>query len=88
LAYQIEVSEKAKGQLSKLGKVDARRITTFLRTRVALLDDPRSTGHGLSNALAGLWRYRVRDYRVIGEIQDIRLVALVIQIGHSSDVYL
>jgi mRNA interferase RelE/StbE len=87
LAYQIEVSEKAKGQLSKLGKVEARRITAFLRRRLAALDDPRSTGHSLTGQLSGLWRYRVGDYRIVCDIQDNRLVVLVVELGHRGEIY-
>jgi len=35
----------------------------------------------------GLWRYRVGDYRIICELQDNRLVVLVIEIGHRREVY-
>jgi mRNA interferase RelE/StbE len=37
--------------------------------------------------LAGLWRYRVGDYRIICEIHDGRLVVLVLTIGHRREVY-
>lgn len=37
--------------------------------------------------LSGYWRYKVGDYRVICDIQDERLVVLVIDIGHRSKVY-
>lgn len=87
MAWQIEVSARAKGQLAKIDKTEAKRITKFLGGRLSLLDDPRSTGHGLTGDLAGLWRYRVGDFRVICDIQDQRLVVLVVQIGHRGDIY-
>ncbi|MHB2264267.1 type II toxin-antitoxin system RelE family toxin [Aliihoeflea sp. PC F10.4] len=34
-----------------------------------------------------LWSYRVGDYRLICEIQDHRVVVLVIDIGHRREVY-
>ncbi|HYF33915.1 MAG TPA: type II toxin-antitoxin system RelE/ParE family toxin [Prosthecobacter sp.] len=37
--------------------------------------------------LAGLWRYRVGDYRVLCELRDNELVVLVIAVGHRRDVY-
>jgi len=55
--------------------------------RVALLEDPRSTGKALVGALGGLWRYRVGDYRVICEIRDGALLTLVVQIGNRREVY-
>ncbi|UGX88074.1 type II toxin-antitoxin system RelE/ParE family toxin [Phyllobacterium meliloti] len=71
-----------------MGETEARRIMAFLGTRIALLDDPRQTGKTLRGATLGsLWRYRVGDYRIICEIQDQKLVVLVIDIGHRREVY-
>lgn len=85
MVWRIELTQTAAKQLAKLGKVDARRITTFLRERV--VDDPRAAGKALTGALGGLWRYRVGDYRVICEIQDGALCVLVVKIGNRRDVY-
>jgi len=37
--------------------------------------------------LAGLWRYRVGDYRLICRIIDERCVVLALSIDHQSTVY-
>lgn len=44
-------------------------------------------GKGLTANQAGLWRYRVGDHRVICQLQEDRLLVLVVRIGHRSDVY-
>jgi mRNA interferase RelE/StbE len=44
-------------------------------------------GEPLKENMAGLWRYRVGDYRLICEIQNDVLQVLVINIGHRKDVY-
>ena len=41
-----------------------RRIKAYL-DEVCELEDPRSRGKGLSADLAGYWRYRIGDYRVL-----------------------
>jgi mRNA-degrading endonuclease RelE of RelBE toxin-antitoxin system len=46
-----------------------------------------STIHASSGPLATFWRYRVGDYRIICDMQDHRLVVLVVEIGHRRDVY-
>jgi mRNA interferase RelE/StbE len=51
------------------------------------LADPRSRGKSLSGGLKSLWRYRVEDYRIICDIQDDKLIVLVLKIGHRSEVY-
>jgi mRNA interferase RelE/StbE len=88
LVWQIEVSDAAKKKLAKMGRVEAKRITVFLRTRVAALDDPRQLGDALQGArFAGLWRYRVGDYRVLVDIRDEIVTVLVVGIGHRREVY-
>jgi mRNA interferase RelE/StbE len=74
--------------MGKLDKNEAKRLTTFLRQRLATLDDPRSTGKALTGPqLGAYWRYRVGDYRIICDIQDDVLCILVIEVGNRRDVY-
>ena len=58
-----------------------------MESRIASSDDPRSFGKALRHSQKGLWRYRVRDYRIICEIQNERVVVLVVAVGHRSKVY-
>ena len=51
------------------------------------MEDPRSTGKALAGNLAGLWRYRVGDYRIVCDIEDEVLLILVIDVAHRSKVY-
>lgn len=85
--WKIEYDEKAAGELMKLDREAARRIKKYLDERIATDDDPRRFGEGLTENLAGLWKYRVGDFRVIAEIQEQRIVVLVVRIGHRSKVY-
>lgn len=88
MVWQIELTATAAKQLGKLDKTDARRLTAFLRQRLAVLGDPRTTGKALTGPERGMyWRYRVGDYRIICDIQDHRLCVLVIEIGHRGEVY-
>jgi mRNA interferase RelE/StbE len=52
----------------------------------SLADDPRPAG---CEKLSGSERYRVRQgvYRIVYEIEDHRLVVLVVKVGHRRDVY-
>ena len=87
MAWAIEYTETARKQLRKLDKQTARQIIDFIDERVALLEDPRSSGKALIGALGGLWRYRVGDYRVICQIQDGALMILVVQTGNRLEVH-
>ncbi len=88
MAHNVELSESADRELSKLDVRQARRILKFLHERVAKLDDPRSIGEALHGSQLGeFWKYRVGDYRLICRIEDHRLVVLVLRVGHRKEIY-
>ena len=69
-----------------MDKQTARRIRDEL-AEIAKLEDPRSRGKALVGNLAGLWRYRVGDYRIICDIEDGVLVILVVDVAHRREIY-
>lgn len=87
MAWTLRLSETAKRQLGKLDASNAQTILRYLNRLVLETSDPRDRGSGLRANLAGLWRYRVGDYRVICRLEDHELVVLVLQIGHRREVY-
>ena len=86
MAWRAELSPRALKQLSKLDKPTARRIIDYLR-ETASSEDPRSRGKGLTGNLAGFWRYRVGNYRIIASIEDDELLILAINIDHWARIY-
>lgn len=87
MVWKIEYADTAKGQLRKLDKQTARRIVDFMDERIAEMENPRSTGKALTGPLGGFWRYRVGDFRVICDIQDVVLRVLVVQVGSRGEIY-
>lgn len=88
MAWTIEFDDKAIKQLKKMGNAESRRIRNYLHTRIKPLGDPRQKGRPLQGPeFSGLWRYKVGDYRIICDIQDGKLIVLVVEIGHRSSVY-
>ena len=88
MAWKVELDPAAAKELDRLDPQITRRILTFLHTRVAILDDPRSIGEALKGAkLGSFWKYRVGDYRIISSIEDGALRILVVRIGNRREVY-
>ena len=71
----------------KKWKQTQKEILRYFRERIATDEDPRRFGKALTQELTGLWRYRVRNYRMICNIEDNLLVVLVLSVGHRKDVY-
>ena len=86
-AWTVEFDDRARRELRKLDAKIQQTILRYLRERIAVAEDPRRFGKPLRRNLAGLWRYRVEDYRLICRLEDERVVVLVLQIGHRRDVY-
>ena len=84
--WGLETSPQFDKAARKLDPQVLRRIKAYL-DEVCELDDPRSRGKGLTADLAGYWRYRIGDYRVLVEVRDADLVIIAITLGHRSDIY-
>ncbi len=88
MAWRVELAESAAKQLRKLDPQVSRRILSFLRDRVAMLDDPRSIGEALRGKDFGdFWKYRVGDWRIIADLEDGVMLITVVRIGNRRDVY-
>jgi mRNA interferase RelE/StbE len=85
--WTVEFDERARRELRKLDGKNQQTILRYLRERIAVAEDPRRFGKPLRMNLAGLWRYRVGDYRLICRIEENRLVVLVLKLGHRREVY-
>jgi mRNA interferase RelE/StbE len=87
LTWTVEWDDRAVKELRKLDRQIQKEILAYFRERIATAADPRRFGKPLSRELAGLWRYRVRHYRLICNIDDDRVVVLVLHVGHRKHVY-
>ncbi len=83
MRYKIEILQSAQKQLSKIQHHQQNQIIENIRK---LSENPRPTGCKKLSARPA-WRIRIGDYRVIYEINDERILVLVITIGHRKEAY-
>ncbi|HKL86206.1 MAG TPA: type II toxin-antitoxin system RelE/ParE family toxin [Treponemataceae bacterium] len=86
MPFRIELSPKAHKQFYILDKPIQQQITKYINT-LAETENPRQRGKPLIGSLAGIWRYRIGDYRILFRIEDDILIILVLEIGHRKEVY-
>ncbi len=77
MSWVYRFDERALKELKKLGATAQKEILAYLDAWIATAEDPRRFGKPLRGRLAGLWRYRVDDYRIICQIRDDALLVLV-----------
>ena len=85
--WQIKWDSRALKELKKFDKQAQKDIIHYLKTRIGTTDFPRRFGKVLLSDKARLWRYRVKNYRIICNIEDEQLVVLVLRTSHRKDVY-
>jgi mRNA interferase RelE/StbE len=88
LIWKVEWDDRARKELRKLDRQGQNDILQYLRKRIASSENPRRFGKNLMYNKYGLWRYRVKNYRIICRIYDSELIVLVIRVGHRRNVYL
>lgn len=87
MKWHVIVSKEAMKQLKKMDKHTAALLTGWMRKNLEGCENPRLHGKALTANRTGQWRYRVGDYRILAELQDERVVILVIRVGHRRDIY-
>ncbi|MBR4356665.1 MAG: type II toxin-antitoxin system RelE/ParE family toxin [Butyrivibrio sp.] len=87
MMYHVEFTKNALKQLKNMDKSSASLILGWIRKNIEGCDNPRVHGKGLTANRSGQWRYRVGDYRIITEIEDDKVIVLVLNVGHRIDIY-
>ena len=84
MRYEVSVVPAALKTFVKLDKPIRRRLQSAID---GLAEEPRPHGSIALKGHAGMHRIRVGDYRVVYEVQDGKLVVLVVDLGHRSEIY-
>ena len=86
MAYQIKFDEKGKADFKQLDNSIKLKIKKYFK-KLEKVENPKAFGEPLKENLAGYWKYRVGNYRVVAEMKDNELIILVIAVGHRSIIY-
>ncbi|MFB2919019.1 type II toxin-antitoxin system RelE family toxin [Aerosakkonema funiforme] len=84
--YEVLLHPDAQNVYANAEKALAKKIARCLQQ---LEQNPRSHSNikALKGDLAGLYRYRIGDYRVIYSIEDEVVRVFVVAIAHRSEAY-
>jgi mRNA interferase RelE/StbE len=86
MIWKINLTTSADKEFSKLPKDSQLFIRSYLKDKV--MKSPREYGKSLvSSSKIKLWRYRVKNYRMICQIQDQDITVLVVRIAKRDSVY-
>lgn len=83
MTYKISILRRAQKQLAKIPANDYKKIKQAI---LDLAQDPRPSGAKKLKGRQG-WRIQQGDYRIIYEIQDDKLIVIVLDVGNRKDIY-
>ena len=84
MTYAIALAPPAARQLRKFDPQVRRRIQAVVEL---LATEPRPPAATRLVGGSGEWRVRTGDYRIVYEIEDDRLLILVLRVGHRREIY-
>jgi mRNA interferase RelE/StbE len=84
MIYHVTLAPAAARQLRKFEPQVRRRIQAAIEL---LATEPRPPASTRLVGGAGEWRVRTGDYRIVYEIEDARLLVLVLSVGHRREIY-
>lgn len=87
MEYKVIYSKDAIKSMKKLEKGQRFLLYSWIENNLVNTTTPRSTGKALKGASKDYWRYRVGNYRIIANIQDMEITILIINIGHRREIY-
>ena len=87
MSYSVEYTEDAVKQLKKMDRFTRTMILNWISKHLEGTENPYASGRALTGDRTGFWRYRVGDYRIISKIDNGRLIILLVEIGHRSNIY-
>ena len=87
MSWDYQIHEDAAADLDNLGPAARVEITTWLEKRIRGSANPEQLGKPLRGSKHGLWRYRVRDYRILCRLEKKILIVVVVAVGHRSGIY-
>lgn len=82
--YKVFIDPRAAKALLAISPVEQRRIEKKIDSLAAI---PRPPDCKKLQGVAGLFRVRAGDYRIIYQVKDRELVVLVVRVGHRSEIY-
>ncbi|MCF0065140.1 type II toxin-antitoxin system RelE/ParE family toxin [Dyadobacter chenwenxiniae] len=84
MSYTVQYEKRALKELSKLPATAVRQILTKIDS---LSTDPYQTGIKKLKGFENVFRARAGNYRILYEVNDGKLLIMIVVVGDRKDVY-
>ncbi|WP_322631716.1 type II toxin-antitoxin system RelE family toxin [Pasteurella atlantica] len=59
----------------------------IIKNNDLIASNPRIIGKNLKGNLKNYWRYRIGNYRLLVQIEDDKLILILLSAGHRKNIY-
>ncbi|MDP8163516.1 type II toxin-antitoxin system RelE/ParE family toxin [Pasteurella skyensis] len=88
MKYQIVTSRTFIKSMKKLDIYTQKQIKSWIiKNNDLIASNPRIIGKNLKGNLKNYWRYRIGDYRLLAQIEDDKLILILLSAGHRKNIY-
>lgn len=87
MKYRVEFEKRAIKDLKSIDKRQVILIMSWIENNLEGTNNPRKVGKALKGNLKDYWRYRIGQYRILVDINEKKLIILVISVGHRKNIY-
>ncbi|MCL1797816.1 MAG: type II toxin-antitoxin system RelE/ParE family toxin [Eggerthellaceae bacterium] len=88
MTYTVRIKKQAEKEISKLEKKTQLLIVHWIFDNLEGCKDPRMVrGAKKLEGIENGWRWRVGTYRILGRIQDDKVLIELFKVGHRKEVY-
>jgi mRNA interferase RelE/StbE len=87
LFWQFCFTPSAEKEFKKLDTTIQKQIKNYLFDMVLKSPNPLLFAKPLQSNLANVYRFRVRNFRILCTVQKTKMIITVVKVGHRSTVY-
>ena len=86
MSYKFIPTNDFKADLKKLDGSAVKFILKYIK-KLESSEDPKAYGKELSGNMAGLYRFRVSDYRIVAKFINNTFIIQGLGVGHRKNIY-
>ena len=87
MSYKFIPTNDFKADLKKLDGSAVKLILKYIKNKLENSENPKAYGKELSGNMAGLYRFRVSDYRIVAKFINNTFVIQGLGVGHRKNIY-
>lgn len=85
--YTLLFDDNFEKSLRKIDVTQQKIILSWIAKRLMKTENSRIYGKSLKGNLKQYWSYRIGVYRILAEIEDDKLIFVLMQVDHRRKVY-